>query len=92
MVTLFVNQVRFLGIKPCLDFVEQTNGVVERFNRALRKQAIYGKVLRNIEEVRRAVGKFTEDYTARWRIEECGFVSPRRTRQAWCAALSQPAA
>jgi len=82
----FVNQVRFWGIKPCFAFVEQprTNGVVERFNRTLKKQAICGnKVLRNIEEVRRAAGKFVEDYIAQWRVEKNGFVSPRQTRQAW---------
>jgi len=75
-------------------FVEQpqTNGVVERFNRTLKEQAIYGKVLRNIEEVRRAVGKFVEDYNAEWRVEKNGFVSPRQARQAWFAALSQQAA
>ena len=90
----FVNQVRFWGIKPCFAFVEQpqTNGVVERFNRTLKEQAIYGKVLRNIEDVRRAVGKFVEDYNDQWRVEKNGFVSPRQARQAWFAALSQQAA
>jgi transposase InsO family protein len=90
----FVNQVRFWGITPSFAFVEQpqTNGVVERFNRTLKEQAIYGKVLRNVEEVRRAVGKFVEDYNAQWRVEKNGFVSPRQSREAWCAALSQQAA
>jgi transposase InsO family protein len=90
----FVNQVRFWGIKPCFAFVEQpqTNGVVERFNRTLKEQAIYGKVLRNIEDVRRAVCKFVEDYNDRWRVEKSGFVSPRQARQAWFATLSQQAA
>jgi transposase InsO family protein len=90
----FVNQVRFWGVKPCFAFVEQpqTNGVVERFNRTLKEQAIFGKVLRNIEDVRRAVGKFVEDYNDQWRIEKSGFVSPRQARQEWFAALSQQAA
>jgi transposase InsO family protein len=90
----FVNQVRFWGIKPCFAFVEQpqTNGVVERFNRTLKEQAIYGKVLRNIEEVRRAVGKFVEDYNAEWLVRKNESVSPRQARQAWFAALSQRAA
>jgi hypothetical protein len=47
-------------------------------------------VLGNVEEVRRAVGKFVEDYNAQWRVENNGFVSPRQARQAWFAALSQP--
>jgi hypothetical protein len=71
----FINQVRFWGITPSFAFVEQpqTNGVVERFNRILKEQSIYGKVLRNVEEVRRAVGKFVEDYNSQWRVEKNGF-------------------
>ena len=90
----FVNQVRFWGIKPSFAFLEQppTNGVVERFNRTLKEQAIYGRVFRNLEEVRQAVGKFVEDYNTEWRVEKNGFVSPRQARQAWFAALSQQAA
>ena len=70
----------------------QTNGVVERFNRTLKEQAIYGKVLRNIEEVRRAVGKFVEEYNAKWRVEKNGFLSLRQARLAWSEDLSQRAA
>jgi putative transposase len=90
----FVNQVRFWGIKPCFAFLEQpqTNGVVEPSNRTLKGQTIYGKVFRNIEEVRRAVGKFVEGCNAERRVEKNGFVSPRQARQAWLAALSQQVA
>lgn len=90
----FLNQVRFWGIKPSFAFVAEpeTNGVAERFNRTLKEQAMYGKAFRNIEEVRRAVGKFVEDYNAEWRVEKNGFVSPREARQAWLAALAREAA
>ncbi len=90
----FINQVRFWGIKPSFAFVEQpqTNGVAERFNRTLKEQAIYGRVFRNIDDVRCAVGKFVENYNAQWRVEKNGFISPRRARQAWFEALSMQAA
>jgi transposase InsO family protein len=90
----FINQVRFWGIKPSFAFVEQpqTNGVAERFNRTLKEQAIYGRIFGNIEDVRRAVGKFVEDYNAQWRVEKNGFISPRQARQAWFEALSMQAA
>ena len=90
----FIKQVKFWGIKPSFAFVEQpqTNGVAERFNRTLKEQAIYGAIFRNIEEVRRAVGKFVEDYNAEWRVEKNGFRSPRQAREAWFAALSKQAA
>lgn len=90
----FVNQVRFWGIKPSFAFVAepQTNGVVERFNRTLKEQAIYGTVFRTLDEVRRAVGKFVEVYNAAWRVEKNGFVSPKEAREAWLADLSKEAA
>jgi putative transposase len=90
----FVKQVKFWGIKPSYAFVEQpqTNGVAERFNRTLKEQAIYGRIFRSTEDMRRAVGKFVEDYNAQWRVEKNGFVSPRQARQAWFEAVSQRAA
>lgn len=90
----FINQVRFWGITPSFAFVAQpeTNGVAERFNRTLKEQAIYGAVFHTIEDVRRAVGKFVEDYNAQWRVEKNGFVSPREARNAWFAAQAKEAA
>ena len=90
----FINQVRFWGIKPSFAFVEQpqTNGVAERFNRTLKEQAIYGRIFRDTEDVRRAAGKFVENYNAQWRVEKNGFLSRRQARQSWVEALSQHAA
>jgi transposase InsO family protein len=90
----FINQVRFWGINPNFAFVRQpeTNGVAERFNRTLKEQAIYGRIFRNVEEVRQAVAEFVELYNAEWRVEKNGFVSPGEARQAWLAALTQEAA
>ena len=41
----FLNQVRYWGIHPSFGFLEEpeTNGVVERWNRTLKEQAIYGR-------------------------------------------------
>jgi transposase InsO family protein len=90
----FINQVRYWGIKPSFAFVEQpqTNGVAERFNRTLKEQAIYGRNLRNIEEVRQAVGTFVELYNTFWRPEKNGFKTPCEAREAWLSALSTDAA
>lgn len=80
----FLNQVRFWGIAISPAFVAepQTNGVAERFNRTLKEQAIHGRVFRNLEAVRQAVGEFVERYNAHWRLEKLGFLSPREARQA----------
>ena len=87
----FLKQVKFWGVAPSFAFVAQpqTNGVAERFNRTLKEQAIYGRVFRDIEEVRRAVGEFVERYNAHWRLEKLGFRTPYEVRQA--AALKQAA-
>jgi putative transposase len=80
----FLNQVKFWGITVSPAFVAepQTNGVAERFNRTLKEQAIYGRVFRNLEEVRAAVGELVERYNAHWRLEKLGFLSPQEVRQA----------
>jgi len=36
--------------------------VVERFFRTLKEQVIYGRVFKNLEEVRQAVSEFVELY------------------------------
>lgn len=81
----FVNQVRFWGIKPSYAFLEepQTNGVAERFNRTLKEQVIYGRVFRDIEELRAAVAAFVETYNREWLLEKNGFLSPLQARQRW---------
>ena len=71
----FLHQVRFWGIAPSFAFVAepQTNGVVERFNRTLKEQAIHGRVFNNVEEVRSAVTAFKGRYNRYWRLEKPGF-------------------
>ena len=71
----FLNQLRYWGIHPSFSFVEEpeTNGVVERWNRTLKEQAVYGRVFRNLAEVRAAVASSSNATTSAgasksWRI------------------------
>ena len=50
----FLNQLRYWGIHPSFGFLEEpeTNGVVERWNRTLKEQAVYGRVFQNLADVR----------------------------------------
>jgi transposase InsO family protein len=52
------------------------NGAAERFNRTLKEQAIYGRVFRNIQEVRSAVADFIMKYNQQWLIGKRGYRSP----------------
>jgi transposase InsO family protein len=81
----FQNQIKYWGITPSFAFVSQpqTNGVVERFFRTLKEQAIYGRIFRNAEEVRQAVAEFVEVYNHSWRLERLGYMSPVEYRQAY---------
>lgn len=79
----FLNQIKFWGIAPSFAFVAepQTNGVAERFNRTLKEQAIYGRVFKDVEDVRAAVTEFKNRYNRHWRLEKLGFMSPFEARQ-----------
>jgi putative transposase len=87
----FQNQLRYWGITPSFAFLEepQTNGVVERFFRTLKEQAVYGTNFRNITELRQAVANFIHCYNHQWCLEKNGFLSPHQAREAW---LSEAAA
>lgn len=78
----FANQIRYWGIHPSYAFVEQpqTNGVVERFNRTLKEQAIHGRIFHTLDELRQAVGTFVETYNHHWRLEKLGFQTPIEAR------------
>jgi transposase InsO family protein len=79
----FLNQLRYWGIRPSFGFVEEpeTNGVAERFNRTLKEQAIHGRIFRNLDEVRAAVGEFVEKYNEQWRLEKLGYHTPIEARE-----------
>ena len=86
----FLNQVRYWGIRPSFAFVSEpeTNGVAERFNRTLKEQAIYGRVFRNIEEVRSAVADFIKKYNQQWLIGKLGYRSPAQARREYFQAVA----
>ena len=73
------------GIHPSFSFVEEpeTNGVVERWNRTLKEQAVYGRVFRNLAEVRAAVAAFVERYNQCWRLEKQAYRTPLEAREQY---------
>jgi len=70
----------------------QTNRVAERFNRTLKEQIVYGRVFRDLDELRAAVAAFVETYNREWLLEKNGYLSPLETRQRWPEATGARAA
>ena len=68
----FLKQTRYCDIQFSFGFLEEpeTNGVIERCNRNLKEQAVYGHVFRNLADVRAAVAEFVERYNRNWRLEK----------------------
>ena len=81
----FLNQVRYWGIHPSFGFLEEpeTNGVVERWNRTLKEQAIYGRVFHNLADVRAAVAALVERYNQCWRLEKLAYRTPLEAREQY---------
>ena len=81
----FLNQLRYWGIHTSFAFVEEpeTNGVVERWNRTLKEPAVYGRVFRNLAEVRAAVAAFVERYNQCWRLEKLAYRTPSEAREQY---------
>ncbi len=81
----FLNQVRYWGIRPSFGLLQEpeTNGVVERWNRTLKEQAVYGRVFRNLADVRAAVAKFVERYNRCWRLEKLAYRTPLEAREEY---------
>lgn len=81
----FQKQTRFWGIAPSYAFVgePETNGVIERLFRTLKEQAIHGRVLQTVDDVRGAIRDFADQYNAEWLIEKNGYLSPLDARAEW---------
>ena len=81
----FLNQLRYWGIHPSFGFLEEpeTNGVAERWNRTLKEQAVYGRVFRNLADVRAAVAEFVERYNQCWRLEKLAYRTPSEAREEY---------
>ncbi|MEX3606764.1 MAG: hypothetical protein VB142_12610 [Burkholderia sp.] len=51
-------------------------------DRAMKEQAIHGRLFKNVEEVCAAGVAFKDRYNREWRLEKLGFKSPLKARQA----------
>lgn len=81
----FLQQISYMGMQESFGLIKQpqTNGVAERFNRTLKEQILDGRAFQGVEDVRRAVGHFVEQYNAQWLLGKLGYRSPLEARQSY---------
>lgn len=78
----FINQIKYWGITPSFAYPREpeTNGVVERYNRTLKEQIIYGRDYNSIMDLSETIEKFIDRYNNHWMLEKNGYLSPIEKR------------
>ena len=81
----FQTELKYFGIRQSLAYVgePQTNGVVERFWKTLKKQVLEGRIYQTLADLRKALVDFVALYNRAWRLEKLGGHTPDEARQAW---------
>ncbi len=87
----FQTELKHFGVRQSLAYVSEpeTNGVIERFWKTLKKQVIEGRIYQTLADLRKALTAFVALYNRSWRLEKLGGRTPDEVRQAW---LSRQAA
>jgi putative transposase len=80
----FQTEIKHFGIRQSLAYVSEpeTNGVIERFWKTLKKQVLEGHIYQPLADLRKALMTFVDLYNHHWRLEELGGRTPEETRQA----------
>jgi putative transposase len=81
----FQTELKHFGIRQSLAYVgePQTNGVVERFWKTLKKQVLEGRIYQTLAELQKALTDFVALYNRKWRLEKLGGRTPEEVRHAW---------
>jgi len=81
----FQDELKHFGIRQSLAYVgePQTNGVVERFWKTLKKQVLEGRIYQTLDDLRKALNDFAALYNRSWRLEKLGGHTPDEARKAW---------
>ena len=81
----FQTELKHFGIRQSLAYVgePQTNGVIERFWKTLKKQVLEGRIYQTLDDLQKALTDFVALYNRCWRLEKLGGHTPDEARQAW---------
>jgi len=74
---------KFLGLQYARAFVRspQSNGITERFHRTLDDQAPDLYEFESLEDARKIIGQFIQEYNQHWLIHRLGLTSPLEYRE-----------
>jgi putative transposase len=74
----FQAELIFLGLSRSPAFVRspECNGIIERFNRILQEQVFDVHCFESIDEARRIIAEFIDNYNRYWILERLGYRSP----------------
>jgi len=87
----FQNEVKYLGLVSSPAFVRspECNGIIERFHRTLQEQVFDVHCFENLEEARRVIAQFIEDYNRFWILERLGYRSPLEVKESFTPQLQK---
>ncbi|TRZ53103.1 IS3 family transposase [bacterium] len=79
----FQKELKFLGLVYSPAFVRspECNGIIERFHRTLGEQVLNNQVFESLEQARKAIAEFIENYNRDWLIHRLGLTSPLEFRK-----------
>lgn len=90
---MFTGSVRWLGLDDSPAYIgePETNGCAERFIRTLKEQCLWARPYDTVDDLRQAVGEFTNRYNTEWLIQRHGHLTPREARRAATATSKEAA-
>jgi transposase InsO family protein len=81
----FRTETNFVNIEMSYTFVRspESNGIIERFHRTLQEQVFAVNQFADLEEARKAIQKFIDDYNTLWILHRSGGKTPIEMRSEY---------
>ncbi len=90
----FLNEMKFLGLETSKAYVRspECNGIIERFHRTLNEQTFQVNNYASLEDARKGIEIFINDYNKDWMLHRFNCSSPIEARLKYQSELKRKAA
>lgn len=90
----FLNEMSFLGLDLSKSYVRspECNGIIERFHRTLNEQTFQVNHFESLEEAKKGIETFINDYNNDWMLHRLNYCSPIEARKKYQAESQLEAA